>query len=85
MSNSKAVLNLKFRIENSRLRDTLYKSLKPELEIKLRGIQASIEVCGQELLITIKAPDYSALRAASNSILRLMSMILNTLGEVSKE
>ena len=83
MSSSKITLDLKFIIDNPKLMETLYKSLKPELEIRLRGVKACIELKEKELLVTIEAPDYSALRAASNSLLRLMSMILTTIDEFS--
>ena len=58
--------------------DSLVKALKPETEIKLRNVHVDMHADGNDLIIVIKAPDLSALRAATNSLLRLLTMLIRT-------
>ncbi len=66
------------------LRETLIKSLKPEMESEMRGVRASISLVEDGVRIEIRAPNHSAFRAALNSVLRLSSTVLNLIDELRR-
>lgn len=61
------------------LAEALVKALKPEADIRLRGVKASISKERDGVHVAIKAPDHSSFRATLNSLLRLSASILKTI------
>ncbi len=69
---------------DDKLAETLIKALKPEADIRLRGVKASVTKENGSVHIAIKAPDHSSFRATLNSLLRLSASILKTIKIVEK-
>jgi len=66
---------LLIELEDAELASALYKVLHPEVNIRLRGVKSGLQLIdGRFIELTIEAPDYSAFRAAVNSLLRLMAL-----------
>ncbi len=64
--------------------EALEKALRPEAEARLRGVESSVSREGGELMIVISAPDTSAARATTNSLLRLAATALQVIIETRK-
>ncbi len=80
--NSKLRLNITLELEDSTIANVIRAALSPETRIKLRGIKVKIEGADKYVHVSIEAPDYSSLRAATNSIIRLTQMIINVLNTI---
>jgi tRNA threonylcarbamoyladenosine modification (KEOPS) complex Pcc1 subunit len=64
--------------------EALEKALKPEAEARLRGVEARVSRRDDLLIIEVRAPNTSAARATTNSLLRLASAALRTIDETRK-
>jgi len=72
----KVEANIKILIEDADLVRALFKALKPEVLIRLRGVNSTIKLQDHELFMKIQAPDCSSFRATLNSFLRLLAVTL---------
>ncbi len=61
--------------------EALEKALRPEAEARLRGVEAWVSREGGKLTVEVRAPDTSAARATTNSLLRLAATALHTINE----
>jgi len=62
---------------------TLLKSLKPEERLRLRGIKLSVDSVGNKLVVIIEAPEVSSLRAAFNSVMRLIGLVTDVINQLT--
>lgn len=77
----KAEATVKFEFKSERILKTVFNALKPEtLSVPTRRSKAHIEVDGKTLTLKFKAKDTTALRAALNSYLRWIRLIVEILG-----
>jgi len=76
----KAEAAVKFEFESERVLETVYSALKPEtVSAPTKRSKAYIEVDGKTLTLRFEARDTTALRAALNSYLRWMKLIVEVL------
>jgi len=71
---------VKFEFESERVLETVYSALKPEtLSAPTERSRAHIEINGKNLILKLEAKDSIALRAALNSYLRWVKLIIEVL------
>lgn len=82
--NTSAEITLEIGLPSSRLAETVYKSLLPETK-QPSGFRSSVSVKrkGRFLELHILADDIVALRAASNTFLRFVSVAVKTVNVVA--
>jgi len=56
-----------------------YRALVAEAVPRLRGVRAYVDLQGRALKLRVEAPDLRALRAASNSLIKLTYLALKVL------
>ncbi len=81
---ARAEITVKIDLPSARVADTVYKSILPEtLQNATFRSRTFLSRKGRVLELTIKAKDIVALRAASNSFLRFLSVALKTIDIVA--
>ena len=76
----KAEAAVKFEFESERVLETVYNALKPEtVSAPTKRSKAHIKVDGKTLTLRFEARDTTALRAALNSYLRWIRLIVEVL------
>ncbi len=55
--------------------ETIYRSLKPEEELKAKSIRMKVIKSSNSLIISIDAKDLNSVRAVVNSTLRMMKLV----------
>ena len=82
--NASAELTIEIRLPSSKLAETVYSSLLPETQ-QPSGFRSHVTVKhkGRELELHILADDIVALRAASNTFLRFVSVAVKTVNVVA--
>lgn len=63
--------------------EAIYKSLKPEEELKAKSIKMRVVKSSNSLIISIDARDVNSVRAAVNSALRMMKLVNDVVNHVS--
>ncbi|RLI22701.1 hypothetical protein DRO54_00545 [Candidatus Bathyarchaeota archaeon] len=76
----KAEATVKFEFDSEQTLETVFNALKPEtLSAPTERSRAHIEVDGKNLILKFEARDSTALRAALNSYLRWIKLIIEIL------
>ena len=72
-------LELTLELSDEVLARAIYRALVAEAIPRLRGVKTSVDLRGAALRLKVEAPDLRALRAASNSIIKLTYLVLKVL------
>jgi len=72
-------LELTLELSDEALARATYRALVAEAVPRLRGVKTSVDLWGTALRLKVEAPDLRALRAASNSIIKLTYLVLRVL------
>ncbi|MHA1506690.1 MAG: KEOPS complex subunit Pcc1 [Candidatus Asgardarchaeia archaeon] len=73
-----ALAKVEIEMENKEICDVAYKALLPETRSRVtERSKASIKKLGAKIFLTIRAKDTTALRAAMNSYLRFLKVVID--------
>lgn len=70
---------IRLECNDERLTSAIYTSLKPEEELRMKSIKMVVDKHHDTVAIHIEAQDVTSMRIATNSLLRLISLVLNVL------
>ena len=75
-------ITLRFEMGTPKLADAVFQALKPEVNISQKtGVKASIDIDGSVLTLCFEAKGIARLRAVTNSYLRWIATIIDTIEE----
>lgn len=73
-------MELDFGLGSERIATAVWRALLPESGVALRSVRVRLTLSGDRLGVVIEAEDESALRAATNSFVKLVYLALEVLG-----
>ncbi len=72
-------LELALELGDESVAKATYRALVAEVVPRLRGVRTYVDLQGRALKLRVEAPDLRALRAASNSIIKLTYLALKVM------
>lgn len=69
-------VRVKVVLSSTREASAVYRSLKPEVLSRMRGVTASVELSGNKVIVTVASKDLKKAAAVTNSLLNLARLSL---------